>query len=156
MITVDYVLSGDPLVTRDERSFDLAKTDLTDLCYSCFGGDLTLKIAGVDFSIVTGDGVQMLDFAVGFFGASRSVAKGESVRVDFAGMADEIYLAPAGEKVRVGSNYVEDVAEVRASELSSAGRELLTKLIVELRGKYPALARNKDVKKLAARVNLTL
>ncbi|WP_285561213.1 hypothetical protein [Actinoplanes regularis] len=143
-------------MTSDERSFDLAKTELIDLCYSCFGGDLTLKIAGVDFSIVTGGGVQILDFAVGFFEASRSVAKGKSVRVDFAGMADEIYLAPAGEKVRVSSNYVEDAAEIRASELSSASRGLLTKLIVDLRGKYPALARNKDIKKLAAQVNLAL
>lgn len=83
MMTVRYTLSDDPVVLREQRKMNLAKADLVDLCYSCFGGDLTLRLNGVDFSIVTGGGVQILDFAVEFFSAGRSVATGKPGKINF-------------------------------------------------------------------------
>ncbi|MER7109521.1 hypothetical protein [Streptomyces sp. NPDC000229] len=154
MIVVSYVLSSDPVVLREQQSVNLAKADLVDLCYSCFGGDLTLKVNDADFSIVTGGGVQILDFALEFFTAGSSLKSGDSAQVTFAGMSDEIYLVPSGESVRVSSSYTEDGVEVLKSEITSASREFLAKLLVDLGNRYPDLRKNRNVKKVASSAGL--
>ncbi|MDX2601302.1 hypothetical protein PV379_33185 [Streptomyces caniscabiei] len=154
MITVSYVLSDDPLLLREQGRVNLGKAELVDLCYSCFGGDLTLKVNDVDLSIVTGGGVQILDFAVGFFSAGRTLASGENARIDFAGLADEIHLVPSGDSVRVVANYVDGSTEVPRAELVSASRKFLTEVLMDLGGRHPDLRRNKNLKKVYAWVGL--
>ncbi|EHM24789.1 MULTISPECIES: hypothetical protein [Streptomyces] len=147
MMVVSYVLSEDPAVLREQRKMNLAKADLVDLCYSCFGGDLTLQVDGVDFSIATGGGVQILDFAVEFFTVGRSVATGNSGRIEFAGMADEIYVTLSGESVKVSSNYTEEIAQVTQQQFIQAGRTFLTKVLTDLATQYPELKSNRGIKK---------
>jgi hypothetical protein len=148
MIVASYVLSDDPRVLREQNRINLRKADLTDLCYSCFGGDLRLLVNEADFSIVTGGGVQILDFAVEFFTAGRSVSSGSNGRILFAGMADEISLTLSGGIVRVSSNYTDHRAEVPVGELIAASRSFLSKVIDDLEVQYPALKANEHVKKL--------
>ncbi|MFG2677724.1 hypothetical protein [Streptomyces sp. NPDC048392] len=155
-MVVSYVLSEDPVVLREQRRMNLAKADLVDLCYSCCGGDLTLRVDGVDFSIVTGGGVQILDFAVEFFTVGRSVATGESGRIEFAGMADEIYVTPTGESVEISSNYAEGVARVTRQEFVRAGRTFLAKVLTDLVARYPELRRNRGIRKAGAWVGLAV
>ncbi|WP_328777129.1 hypothetical protein OHU17_32885 [Streptomyces goshikiensis] len=135
---------------------NLAKADLVDLCYSCFGGDLTLRLNGVDFSIVTGGGVQILDFAVEFFSAGRSVATGKPGKINFAGMADEIYVKPHEESVEISSNYTDEVGRVERQQFLRAGRTFLAEVLTDLTAEYPDLRRNQGIKKAGAWVGLTI
>ncbi|MFC7935492.1 hypothetical protein ACFU2J_04555 [Streptomyces sp. NPDC057387] len=155
-MVVSYVLSEDPVVLREQRKTNLAKADLVDLCYSCFGGDLTLRVDGADFSIVTGGGVQILDFAVEFFTVGQSVAAGKSGRIEFAGMADEIYVTPSGESVTIGSNYTEDVAQVTRQQFVRGGRTFLTEVLTDLVARYPELRSNRGIKQAGAWVGMTI
>ncbi|MFE9687202.1 hypothetical protein [Streptomyces sp. NPDC006285] len=141
---------------REQRRVDLGKSDLVDLCYSCFGGDLTLKIGDADFSILTGGGVQILDFAVEFFSAARSLVQGKSSRITFAGMADELFLTLSGESVEVSSNYVDDTSEAPREKIVMASRAFLLKVLTDLTAKYPELKRNRDVKKAGSWVGLSI
>ncbi|MGW0819711.1 hypothetical protein [Streptomyces sp. NPDC002845] len=146
MIIASYVLSDDPVVLREQKRINLGKADLVDLCYSCFGGDLKLRVGDADFSIMTGGGVQILDFAVEFFTAGRTIASGESGRIAFAGMADEIHLRPSCGSVRVSCNYTDDSAEILVEEFVAASRSFLSKVLVDLETRYPALKGNKSIK----------
>ncbi|MGW6943477.1 hypothetical protein ACWGF3_31360 [Streptomyces xanthophaeus] len=149
MIEISYTLSSDPVVLREQNKIDLATADLVDLCYSCFGGDLTLKVNDVDFSIITGGGVQILDFAVEFYEASRRVSSGKVGRVAFAGMADEILMrkSPSG-AVEISANYVDRLVDVPLREVEKSASAFLAKLIDDLTSGYPKLGGNKNVTQL--------
>ncbi|WP_405437300.1 hypothetical protein OG373_09030 [Streptomyces avidinii] len=151
MIKISYTLSSDPFVLREQNGIDLASADLVDLCYSCFGGDLTFEVNDVDFSIITGGGVQILDFAVEFYEASRKVSSGEVGRVAFAGMADEILLRGASPGlVEVSANYVDHSSKVPLKELENSASAFLVELIADLGSKYPKLRRNGNVARLSS------
>lgn len=154
MILVNYALSENPLLLREQKKVDLAKADLVDLCYSCFGGDLTLKVNDIDFSIITGGGVQILDFAVELFSACRSLTRGKVVQVDFAGMSDEIYLKRSGESVEMSSNYADGHAQIVVSELKSASRKFLFDVLVDLEERHPELKKNRNLKRVRYWVGL--
>ncbi len=156
MIVARYSLSDDPALLREQRRVNLEKADLVDLCYSCFGGDLTLTSDGLDLSIVTGGGVQILDFAVEFFSAGRAVASGEGARICFAGMADEIYATPDGDRVKVSCNYAEGSSVIPRKDFIAAGRDFLTKVLADLVVRYPELRRNRDIKRAGSWVGLAL
>ncbi|MFE9825183.1 hypothetical protein ACFYSH_24145 [Streptomyces sp. NPDC005791] len=146
MITLKYVLSDDPVVIREQKRMSLRKADLADLCYSCFGGDLEFRVGGADFSIITGGGVQILDFAVEFFAAARTVGSGGDARIAFAGMADEIHLKVTGDFVGVSCNYADGRGEIRRGELIAASRKFLSQVLDDLETRYPALQGNKGMK----------
>ncbi|WKV71077.1 hypothetical protein AW27_005780 [Streptomyces sp. PCS3-D2] len=149
MIVINYTLSSDPLVLREQSKMDLATSSLADLCYSCFGGDLKLQINDVDFSIVTGGGVQMLDFSVEFYEATRRVESAGSGRVTFAGMADEIFISksPSG-GAEISANYVDGSSEVSLGELSNSASAFIRQLISDLEREYPKLRSNKEFMRL--------
>ncbi|MEE1928052.1 hypothetical protein V1J52_07555 [Streptomyces sp. TRM 70351] len=154
MIELSYTLSDRTVVLREQRRLDLARADFGDLCYKCFGGDLVFRADGADFSIVTGGGVQILDFAVEFFAAARKAAKGKTARVLFAGMADEIHLRPAPEAVEIAPNYTDETVFVPARELVSAARGFLTDVVTGLTAAHPELRRNDELTRYRARVGL--
>ncbi|MGM0354696.1 hypothetical protein [Streptomyces sp. ECR3] len=156
MIIAKYTLSEDPHILREQRRFDLAKADFLDLCHKCFGGDLTLKLNDADFSIITGGGVQVLDFAVEFFSASRSPRSTEPTRITFAGMSDEILLRPSGDKVRVSANYADSITEVPSEGLAEASRTFMCEVLTDLTMRYPELGRNRHIKKAGTWVGLNI
>ncbi|SCE01443.1 hypothetical protein GA0115240_135262 [Streptomyces sp. DvalAA-14] len=155
MIEARYTLSDDPAIVRDQLRINLQKADLVDLCYSCFGGDLTLKVSGLDLSIITGGGVQILDFAVEFYSAGRAIASGKIYRISFAGMADEIYATPDGDQVKVACNYATGSSQVPGAEFISAGRNFLSTVLADLMARYPELRKNGDIRRACSWVGLT-
>jgi hypothetical protein len=152
VIILKYVLSDDPVVLREQKQVNLGKAGLADLCYSCFGGDLEFKVGDANFSIITGGGVQILDFAVEFFSAARTVGSGGNARIAFAGMADEIHLKPSGDLVGVSCNYADDTVEISKGELVAASRKFLSQVLGDLETRYPALQGNKGMKSVRSRI----
>lgn len=149
MITIHYTLSSDPVVLREQKKMNLATADLVNLCYSCFGGDLTLTVNDVDFSIITGGGVQILDFAVEFHAATRKVSSGGTGRITFAGMADEIFLrSSSAHSVEISANYVDESSEVPLAELKKSASAFLSTVIADLEREYPRLRENKNMARL--------
>ncbi|MEU2877420.1 MULTISPECIES: hypothetical protein [unclassified Streptomyces] len=148
MIRADYALSDNPVVLREQVRVNLRKADLLTLCYSCFGGDLRLTVNEVDFSIVTGGGVQILDFAVEFYTAGRAIASGKNAKIEFAGMADEIYLVLSGAAVTVSCSYADGDAQIPKEEVVVVSREFLRKVLADLESRYPDLKKNENVKKM--------
>ncbi|MFI0200605.1 MULTISPECIES: hypothetical protein [Streptomyces] len=112
---------------------------------------MTFEVNDADFSIITGGGVQMLDFAVEFYEASRRVSSGRASRVAFAGMADEIIFREASPGVvEVSANYVDDSSEVPLRELQNSSSAFLVQLISALKGEYPKLRKNRNVARLSS------
>ncbi|MGW4301827.1 hypothetical protein ACWEHT_18915 [Streptomyces sp. NPDC004646] len=155
MITVQYALSDNSAILHDQKRINLAKADLLELCYSCFGGDLTLNVDGLDLSIITGGGVQVLDFAVEFFSAGRAISSGERCRISFAGMSDEIYLAPDGNHVEITCNYADGLSRILREDFVSAGRDFLSRVLADITSRYPELEGNSDIKKVRSWVGIT-
>lgn len=149
--TYGFTVTGYPDGSHREDQGDLAVASEADLFFSCFLGDVDLKLNGI--SLATRFGwVATLSFAVAFANHVAALPKSGRSVVEFQEAEQWISLLLENDQVYVACSYAKGIASVSYVELLELARGGLARYVAELSSSYPGLAENAALRQQLSRL----
>lgn len=139
--TYGFTVKGYPDGTRREDRVNLATASEADLFFSCFLGDVDLKLDGISFATRFG-WVATLSFAIDFAQHIAALPKSDRSVVEFQEAEQWISLLLENDQVYVACSYAKGIASVPYVELWKLVRGELARYIERLSSSYPGLIEN--------------
>jgi hypothetical protein len=139
--TYGFIVKGYPDGTRREDQINLATASEADLFFSCFLGDVDLKLNGISFATRFG-WVATLSFAFDFAQRVASLPKSSRSVVEFQEAEQWISLLSENDRVYVACSYAKGIASVPYTELWELVRGGLARYIEGLSSSHPGLVQN--------------
>lgn len=139
--TYGFTVNGYPDGSRREDQVNLAVASEADLFFSCFLGDVDLKLNGISFATRFG-WVATLSFAIDFALHVAALPKSERSVVEFQEAEQWISLLLENDQVYVACSYAKGIASVPYAELRELARGGLARYVAHLSTSYPGLAEN--------------
>ncbi|RBQ14344.1 hypothetical protein DP939_41015 [Spongiactinospora rosea] len=151
-LALDFSVREDPERRKREDELDLATAPGYQLFFSCFVGDVDLRLDGLNFRTNFG-WVATLSFAVGFAWRLSGLPAAGRMSMDFLEDDEWLSLRFDDGRVLVASSYARGIAVVPYADLLKLARDSLTRHADALMAAYPRLAENRI---LAGRLAMVL
>ena len=139
--TYGFTVKGYPDGSRREDQVNMAVAAEADLFFSCFLGDVDLKLNGISFATRFG-WVATLSFAIDFAQQVAALPKSKRSVIEFQEAEQWISLLLENDQVYVACSYAKGIASVPYAALSGLARGELARYVADLSSSYPGLAEN--------------
>jgi hypothetical protein len=130
-----------PMGTKREDELDLSTAPGYQLFFSCFLGDVYLRVDDIDFGTRVG-WVATLTFALGFVTRVAELPETRRVTIEFQEADSWISMLLDGENVYVAASYAKGIGVLPYERLLRISRDALVRLVDNLVARYPGLGEN--------------